>query len=167
MSAVLDGASPPGPNEDPCDELNAIVLNATKAAKELGEAQGRHCPGHPTNDPVAVRHTRTRGPRSSSAPRPLPARPVSTLASCARHHPWPALGGSATKLCRRSRFRSECSGCGRGRTQAPRERCRCGLFDGDGLGQVAGLVDVVASGLGDRRREYLQWNRGQQRLEKR
>ena len=41
------------------------------------------------------------------------------------------------------------------------------LFDGDGLGQVAGFVDVVASGLGDRRGEYLQWNRGQQRLEKR
>jgi UDP-glucose 4-epimerase len=36
MSAVLDGASPPSPNEDPCDELNAIALNATKAAKELG-----------------------------------------------------------------------------------------------------------------------------------
>ena len=36
MSAVLDGAPPPSPNEDSCDELNAIVLNATKAAKELG-----------------------------------------------------------------------------------------------------------------------------------
>jgi UDP-glucose 4-epimerase len=40
MSAVLDGASPPSPDEDPGyedpgDELNAIALNATKAAKEL------------------------------------------------------------------------------------------------------------------------------------
>jgi hypothetical protein len=35
MSAVLDGASPPSPNEDRGDELNAIALNATKAAKEL------------------------------------------------------------------------------------------------------------------------------------
>jgi hypothetical protein len=41
------------------------------------------------------------------------------------------------------------------------------LFDGDGLGQVAGLVDVVALGLGDRSRKYLQWDRGQHRLEKR
>jgi hypothetical protein len=37
--------------------------------------------------------------------------------------------------------------------------CRCGLFDGDRLGKVAGFVDVVATGPGDRRREYLQWNR--------
>ena len=29
------------------------------------------------------------------------------------------------------------------------------LFDGDRLGQVAGFVDVVAFGLGDRRGEYL------------
>ena len=43
---------------------------------------------------------------------------------------------------------------------------RYGLFDGDGLGQVAGLVDVLALGLGQRRREYLKWDRGEQRLEK-
>jgi hypothetical protein len=34
------------------------------------------------------------------------------------------------------------------------------LFDGDGLGQVAGFVDVIALGPGQRRGEYLQWNRG-------
>ena len=36
MSAVLDGACLPSPNEDPCNELNAIALDATKAANELG-----------------------------------------------------------------------------------------------------------------------------------
>jgi hypothetical protein len=36
-----------------------------------------------------------------------------------------------------------------------REKCRCGLFDGDRIGEVAGLVDVVALGLGERCREYL------------
>ena len=36
MSAVLDGASLSSHNEDPCDELNAIALDATKAANELG-----------------------------------------------------------------------------------------------------------------------------------
>jgi hypothetical protein len=41
------------------------------------------------------------------------------------------------------------------------------LFDGDGLGQVARLVDVVAAGPGHRRGEHLQWHGGQQRLEKR
>ena len=43
----------------------------------------------------------------------------------------------------------------------------CGLFDGDGLGQVAWLVDVVAAGLRKLRREHLQWDRGQQGLQKR
>jgi NAD-dependent epimerase/dehydratase family protein len=47
-----------------------------------------------------------------------------------------------------------------------REGCGCGLFDGDRLGQVAGFIDVVALGLGQRGREYLQWNRRKQRLEK-
>jgi len=40
------------------------------------------------------------------------------------------------------------------------------LFDGDGLGQVARLVDVVAAGAGHRGGEHLQRNRRQQRLEK-
>jgi hypothetical protein len=38
---------------------------------------------------------------------------------------------------------------GIGHVQTPNGMCRCGLFDGDGLGEVAGLVDVVALGLGD------------------
>jgi UDP-glucose 4-epimerase len=35
MSAVLDGSTPPSLSDDPSDELNAIALNATKAAKDL------------------------------------------------------------------------------------------------------------------------------------
>ena len=52
----------------------------------------------------------------------------------------------------------------------PRKPARIGLprlLDGDGLGQVARLVDVVAAGLRHRGGEHLQRDRRQQRLEKR
>ena len=38
---------------------------------------------------------------------------------------------------------------------AAQRNVRLCLFDGDGLGQVAGLVDIVALGLGDGRCEHL------------
>jgi threonine/homoserine efflux transporter RhtA len=41
------------------------------------------------------------------------------------------------------------------------------LFDGDGLGEISRLVDVVTAGLRNTRREHLQRNRREQRLEKR
>src|SRR5574337_1042951 len=48
----------------------------------------------------------------------------------------------------------------------PRAAALSRLLDGDRLGQVARLVDVVAAGLGDPGGEHLQRDRRQQRLQK-
>src|ERR1700733_1730403 len=48
-----------------------------------------------------------------------------------------------------------------------RRSSACRLLDGDRLGQVARLVDVVTAGLCHRRGENLQWDGRQQRLQKR
>lgn len=52
-------------------------------------------------------------------------------------------------------------------TSGTKARCRRGLFDGDRLSEVSRLVDVIALRPRERRSEYLQRNRGKQRLEKR
>ena len=48
MCAVLDGSSLPSPSENTSDELPAIALNATKAARELahGRPLGESCRPH-------------------------------------------------------------------------------------------------------------------------
>jgi hypothetical protein len=168
MSAVLDGAPPPSPNEDSCDELNAIVLNATKAAKELGwrpkvgiaegirraiqwlcatlepEARARRRRPDPYQLYLSVRwrleRDTIRGRPSGDLPRN----------SAAAADSGPSAAGAVAAV----------------HSTDGREGCGCGLFYGDRLGQVAGFIDVVALGLGQRGREYLQWNRRKQRLEK-
>jgi hypothetical protein len=68
-----------------------------------------------------------------------------------RRRSGPSWSGSIAVRCAAAEFRAPSAG----------------LLDGDGLGQVSRLVDVVAAGAGDLRGEHLQGNRRQQRLEER